>query len=82
MIRNDAQLALTRERLQQAERILEATKRDFGHNPVQYHLFSIGIIDIIDSMQADIDAYLGATPAREPVPHPSDHVPVPGAGRP
>jgi hypothetical protein len=82
MIRNDAQLALTRERLQQAERILEATKQDFGHNPVQYRLFSAGIIDIIDSMRADIDAYLGVAPARDSVPQPSDHEVASGSGRP
>jgi hypothetical protein len=82
MIRTDAQLALARERLQQAERILELTKQECGHNPVQYPLFSAGIIDIIDSMRADIDAYLGVAPVRDPAPHPSDQEAAHEAGRP
>ena len=79
MIRTDAQLTLMRERLQQAERILELTKQECGHNPVQYPIFSAGIIDIIDSMRADIDAYLATPTAREPSPtQPADHEPVAG----
>lgn len=67
MIRTDAQLVLARRNLQQAESILEANKRDFGHNPVQYRLFSMGIIDIINSMRDDIDAYTGEVTPRERV---------------
>ncbi len=65
MITNDAGLELVREQLQRAERILEANKRDFGHNPVQYDLFSANVMDMIDEMRADIDAYLGTTTPRE-----------------
>lgn len=60
MITNDNELRITRERLRQAESILESTRRDFlPHNPVQYRLFAGTTIDLIQSIRADIDAYLG-----------------------
>ncbi len=70
MILSDAGLEVTRDQLRRAERILELTKQEVGHNPVQYHLFSAGVIDMIDSLRAEIDAYLGVTPARDSVAHP------------
>ncbi len=62
MIVNDAELDVVQRQLERAERILELTKEECGHNPVQYRIFSAGIIDIIDSMRADIDAYLATSP--------------------
>ncbi len=82
MINTDAELGVVRDELRRAEAVLESTKRKFAHNPVQYDLFSAGIIDIIDSMRADIDAYLGGPPAREPAGHPTDQGVTPGAARP
>ncbi len=78
MIRTDAQLAVARQRLAKAEAMLDDTKREVGHNPVQYPFFSAGLIDLIDSMRADIDAYLGVAP----VPHTPDQVAVPETSRP
>lgn len=82
MIVNDAELEVVQSQLRKAEHILELTKREVGHNPVQYHLFSSGIIDLIDSLRADIDAYLGVTTAREPVTHPPDQQVTSGTARP
>jgi hypothetical protein len=60
MITNDNDLRSTRERLRQAESIFEATRRDFlPHNEVQCRLFSGTTIDLIQSIRAEIDAYLG-----------------------
>jgi hypothetical protein len=63
MIADDDDLRRTRERLHQAEAALDATWREVGHNPVQYKLFSDGLIDLIRSFRADIDSYLGLAPA-------------------
>jgi hypothetical protein len=63
MITNDNELQITRERLRLVESALEATRRDFlPHNEVQYRLFSGTTIDLILSIRADIDAYLGIGP--------------------
>jgi hypothetical protein len=63
MITNDNELRLTRERLQLAEAALDACRRDFlPHNEVQYHLFAGSTIDLIQSIRAEIDAYLGIGP--------------------
>jgi hypothetical protein len=60
VITNDNELRITRERLAQAESILDSCRRDFlPHNEVQYRLFAGSTIDLIQSMRADIDAYLG-----------------------
>lgn len=60
MIRDDAGLAHVRDQLRRAESILESYRREFlPHNEVQYRLFSGSTVDLIRSMRADIDAYLG-----------------------
>ncbi len=60
MITDDDGLRLTRERLAAAESAVEATRREVGDNPVQLHLFTNGLADIIREMRADIEAYLDA----------------------
>jgi hypothetical protein len=63
LITNDNELRITRERLRLAEAALEATRRDFlPHNEVQYRLFAGSTIDLIQSIRAEIDAYLGIGP--------------------
>ncbi|MGL4552973.1 MAG: hypothetical protein ACRC33_17495 [Gemmataceae bacterium] len=60
MITDDNELRITRERLRLAEAALESSRRDFlPHNEVQYRLFAGSTIDLIQSIRADIDAYLG-----------------------
>jgi hypothetical protein len=63
MIANDNELRITRERLALAEAALDACRRDFlPHNEVQYRLFAGSTVDLILSIRADIDAYLGIGP--------------------
>ncbi len=63
MITNDNELRITRERLHLAESALDAYRRDLlPHNEVQYHLLAGSTIDLIQSIRADIDAYLGIGP--------------------
>src|SRR4051812_33262383 len=63
MITNDNELRITRERLRLAESALDAYRRDLlPHNEVQYHLLAGSTIDLIQSIRADIDAYLGIAP--------------------
>jgi hypothetical protein len=60
VITNDAELEVVRKQLQRAEAALEACRRDFlPHNEVQYRLFAGSTIDLIQSLRAEIDAYLG-----------------------
>ncbi len=63
MITNDAELEVVRQQLHRAEAALDACRRDFlPHNEVQYRLFAGSTIDLIQSIRADIDAYLGIGP--------------------
>jgi hypothetical protein len=63
VIRNDVELEVVRKQLHRAEAALDACRRDFlPHNEVQYHLFAGSTIDLIRSIRADIDAYLGIGP--------------------
>ncbi len=60
MITNDNELRITRERLSLAEAALESLRRDvMPRNEVQYRLFSGTTIDLIRSIRADINDYLG-----------------------
>lgn len=65
MITTESELDLVREQLHRAESALQATRRKFADNPIQYRLFSETTIDLIRSLRADIDAYLGVAPTRE-----------------
>jgi hypothetical protein len=63
VIRTDAELEVVRQQLHLAEAALDACRRDFlPHNEVQYRLFAGSTIDLIQSLRADIDAYLGIGP--------------------
>lgn len=80
---HDAGLEVLRDQLRRAERILELTKQEVGHNPVQYRLFSQGIIDLIESLRADLDAYPGVAPARlAQTVHAQDQAAMPEPARP
>lgn len=63
MITNDDELRITRERLRLAEAALDAYRRDLlPRNEVQYRLLAGSTIDLVQSIRAEIDAYLGLAP--------------------
>jgi hypothetical protein len=63
MITNDNELRITRERLALAEAALDSLRRDvLPVNEAQYHLLAGSTIELIQSIRAEIDAYLGIGP--------------------
>lgn len=68
MIKTDAGLAQTRELLANMEAVLASYRKELlPHNEFQYHLFTEGVIELINQFRADIDAYLGTTTPPEPL---------------
>jgi hypothetical protein len=60
VITNDTELEIVRQQLRRAENALDACRRDFlPKNEVQYHLFAGSTIELIQSLRAEIDEYLG-----------------------
>jgi hypothetical protein len=60
MIKNDNQLAIVREQLATAEAALDAIRREVQpQNPGTYAVMAEPYIDVVLSLRAEIDAYLG-----------------------
>ncbi len=65
MIRNDAELAVTRQQLDRAERALRSLREEVEpHNPARFRLMAESYIDMIQRLRAAVDAYLGVVPVR------------------
>src|SRR5947209_15300336 len=62
VITNDTEVEVVRQQLRKAEAALDACRRDFRDNEVQYKLFAGSTIDLIQSIRAEIDTYLGIGP--------------------
>src|SRR5437660_1576640 len=65
VITNDTELEVVRQQLRKAEAALDACRHDFRDNEVQYRLFAGSTIELIQSIRAEIDAYLGIGPDTE-----------------
>ncbi len=66
MIMNDNQLAIVREQLATAEAALDAIRREVQpQNPRTYAVMAEPYIDVVLSLRAEIDAYLGISAHQE-----------------
>jgi hypothetical protein len=66
MIKNDNQLAIVREQLASAEAALDAIRREVQpQNPRTYAVMAEPYIDVVLSLRAEIDAYLGISACQE-----------------
>ena len=60
MITNDAELSVVRQQLGRVEAALDSLRRDVkAKNENMYELLAGSYIDMLQSLRADIDAYLG-----------------------
>ena len=60
MIHNDEQLQVVQEQLARVEQALASIRKDIlPKNPRNYAVFSESYIDMIRTLRAEIDAYLG-----------------------
>jgi hypothetical protein len=60
MIANDAELTVVREQRAHVEAALDSIRRDVKpKNEKMYHLMAESYIDMLQTLQSDIDAYLG-----------------------